>query len=60
MTANGLLELGVPPGSDWAGVRTRSRRRSGPVAGPVVVYSPGLGEARTWGTALAEDLASRG
>jgi dienelactone hydrolase len=27
---------------------------------PVVVYSPGLGEPRTWGTTLVADLASRG
>ncbi|AIJ22093.1 hypothetical protein [Amycolatopsis methanolica] len=27
---------------------------------PVVVYSPGLDEPRTWCTATAEDLASRG
>ncbi|NYI93487.1 dienelactone hydrolase [Amycolatopsis endophytica] len=62
VTANGLLGLGVPAGTDWAGVRTRARRDAMPLPGrhPVIVYSPGLGEPRTWGTATAEDLASRG
>ncbi len=61
VTANGLLGLGVPS-ADWAGVRTNARRDAVPLPGrwPVVVYSPGLGEPRTWGTATAEDLASRG
>ncbi|WBO61860.1 hypothetical protein [Streptomyces camelliae] len=33
-------------------------RRSGRL--PAVLYSPGLGEPRTWGTTLAADLADRG
>ncbi|GAA5165475.1 MULTISPECIES: alpha/beta hydrolase family protein [Amycolatopsis] len=62
VTANGLLGLGVPAGADWAGVRTGSYGGAVPVPGdrPVIVYSPGLGEPRTWATAAAEDLASRG
>ncbi len=61
VTANGLLGLGVPA-TDWASVRTNARRDAVPVPGrhPVIVYSPGLGEPRTWGTATAEDLAGRG
>ncbi|NIH84558.1 alpha/beta hydrolase family protein [Amycolatopsis granulosa] len=62
VTVNGILGLGVPAGTNWAGVTTRSRRDAVPVPGrwPVIVYSPGLGEPRTWGTATTEDLASRG
>lgn len=56
---------GVPPGTvDWAATRTaahvgapvdRGRRPR-----PVILYSPGVGDPRTWGTTLVEDLASRG
>ncbi|MEV5383635.1 Tat pathway signal protein [Streptomyces sp. NPDC052721] len=66
VTANEYLQLRVPAGrADWAGTVTRATR-SAPVATghggrlPVVLYSPGLGEPRTWGTTLAADLASRG
>ncbi|MEV4557434.1 esterase [Kitasatospora sp. NPDC049285] len=60
----GLLNYGVSPGStDWAGIATHARPDA-PVrpggARPVVLYSPGLGDPRSWGTALVEDLASRG
>ena len=62
---NDYLGLGVPPGTvDWAAVRTHARLAA-PAdtrhrARPVVLYSPGLGEPRTWGTTLVTDLASRG
>src|SRR5262249_43156550 len=55
----------VPPGSvDWAATLT-SGHEGAPVARhrapfPVVLYSPGLGEPRTWETTLVQDLASRG
>jgi hypothetical protein len=55
----------IPPGSvDWAATRTHAYegapvdRRGGRV--PVLVYSPGSGDPRTWGTALVEEMASRG
>ncbi|OLF19150.1 hypothetical protein BU204_01910 [Actinophytocola xanthii] len=57
--------LGIPSGTvDWAGMRTHARdgapvdRRGG--RRPVVLYSPGAGDPRTWGTVLVEELASRG
>ncbi|MET8627015.1 esterase [Kitasatospora sp. NPDC004669] len=49
--------------TDWADVRTHARADAPALPGgkrPVVLYSPGLGDPRTWGTALVEDLASRG
>ena len=55
----------VPPGSvDWAATLTGGHEAA-PVARhgapfPVVLYSPGLGEPRTWETTLVQDLASRG
>lgn len=56
---------GIAPGLvDWAAVRGHAREgapvdsHGGPR--PVVLYSPGSGDPRTWGTALVEDLASRG
>jgi dienelactone hydrolase len=56
---------GIPPGRvDWAATRTHAREgapvdsRGGPR--PVVLYSPGVGDPRTWGTVLVEELASRG
>ncbi|WP_431683606.1 alpha/beta hydrolase family protein [Kitasatospora sp. KL5] len=65
VTANTFLGLDVPTGqADWAAVRTHAvagasvAARAGRL--PVVVYSPGLGEPRTWGTTLVADLASRG
>jgi len=54
----------VPPGTvDWAATLTSGHTgapaaRGGPF--PVVLYSPGAGEDRTWGTTLVQDLASRG
>lgn len=55
----------VPPGSvDWAATLT-SGHEAAPAARhgaqfPVVLYSPGLGEPRTWETTLVQDLASHG
>jgi hypothetical protein len=54
----------VPPGTvDWAATLT-SGHIGAPAARagsfPVVLYSPGTGEDRTWGTTLVQDLASRG
>lgn len=56
---------GVPAGAaDWAGTRTHARVDAPAVRGggphPVVLYSAGLGDPRTWNTSLVEDLASRG
>ncbi|MFJ5924654.1 alpha/beta hydrolase family protein [Kitasatospora sp. NPDC092948] len=60
----GLVNYGVTPGStDWAGIGVRAREGAPVAAGgrrPVVLYSAGLGDPRTWGTALVADLASRG
>ncbi|RKE22986.1 esterase [Streptomyces sp. TLI_171] len=60
----GLINYGVTPGSTgWSGVRTHARAGAPVLPGgprPVVLYSAGLGDPRTWGTALVEDLASRG
>ncbi|MFJ2583831.1 esterase [Streptomyces sp. NBC_00376] len=59
------MNLKMPPGSvDWGATLTHAHeaapvdRRAGQL--PVVLYSPGLGDPRTWNTALVEDLASRG
>jgi predicted dienelactone hydrolase len=55
----------VPPGrAAWAATLT-SGHQGAPVARhrapfPVVLYSAGAGEPRTWGTTLVQDLASRG
>lgn len=57
----------VPPGTiDWSATMT-SGHAGAPVASagtghrfPVVLYSPPLGEPRTWETTLVQDLASRG
>ncbi|MGW1176628.1 alpha/beta hydrolase family protein [Kitasatospora sp. NPDC002543] len=60
----GLLNYGTEPGrTDWSAIRTHARADAPALSGgprPVVLYSPGLGDPRTWGTALVEDLASRG
>ncbi|MEU1289329.1 esterase [Kitasatospora sp. NPDC005856] len=60
----GLLNYGTQPGrTDWSAIRTHARKDAPALTGgprPVVLYSPGLGDPRTWGTALVEDLASRG
>ncbi|GAA2445776.1 alpha/beta hydrolase [Actinomadura vinacea] len=55
----------IPPGTvDWAATRTHARQGApaDPRGGrrPVVLYSPGAGDPRTWGTVLVEELASRG
>ncbi|MGW3422371.1 alpha/beta hydrolase [Streptomyces phaeochromogenes] len=55
----------IPPGTvDWAGTRTHAYREApaDPRGGrrPVVVYSPGVGDPRSWGTLLAEELSSHG
>ncbi|GAA0566533.1 alpha/beta hydrolase [Paractinoplanes ferrugineus] len=56
---------GIPAGSvDFAGTRTGGHLGA-PVARhhrpfPVVVYSPGAGDPRTWATTEVQDLASRG
>ncbi|OKJ05584.1 alpha/beta hydrolase family protein [Kitasatospora sp. CB01950] len=52
-----------PDRTDWSGVRTHARVDAPALPGrvrPVVLYSAGLGDPRTWGTGLVEDLASRG
>ncbi|MDH6136812.1 dienelactone hydrolase [Kitasatospora sp. MAA4] len=64
VTADDYLGLHVPAGQDWAGTATHVQQGA-PVADqdgghPVLIYSPGLGEPRTWGTTLVTDLASRG
>ncbi|MGW4807983.1 alpha/beta hydrolase family protein [Kitasatospora sp. NPDC004272] len=60
----GLINYGVTPGStDWSSIRTHALTDAPALPGgprPVVLYSAGLGDPRTWGTALVEDLASRG
>ncbi|MFI6862028.1 alpha/beta hydrolase family protein [Streptomyces sp. NPDC050421] len=59
------LNLGMTPGTvDWGATLSHARRDAPvhPRAGrlPVVLYSPGLGDPRTWNTALVDDLASHG
>jgi dienelactone hydrolase len=60
---NQYLGLDLPTGqTNWAATATHVAQRA-PVAGrglPVLLYSPGLGEPRTWDTTLVTDLASRG
>ncbi|MCP2329402.1 putative dienelactone hydrolase [Hamadaea flava] len=65
---NGLFGsslYGIPPDSvDFAATRT-SGHEGAPVALharplPVVLYSPGAGDPRTWETTIVQDLASRG
>ncbi|SDM68596.1 alpha/beta hydrolase family protein [Allokutzneria albata] len=54
---------GLDPGvADFAGTRTHARPRAAAAPGdrPVVLYSPGGGQSRAFGTTLVEDLASRG
>ncbi|SCG64089.1 alpha/beta hydrolase family protein [Micromonospora humi] len=61
--ASGLY--GIPAGRvDFAATRTGGHRDA-PVARhrrpfPVLLYSPGAGDPRTWATTLVQDLASRG
>ncbi|GGQ08629.1 alpha/beta fold hydrolase [Streptomyces roseolilacinus] len=49
-------------GVDWAATLTHARAGAPPLPGrrPVLVYSPGGGDARTTGCSLAIDLASHG
>jgi hypothetical protein len=59
------VPAGIPLGAlDWGGVRTHARVGAPVAAGvgdhPVVLYSPGLGSLRAFGTVLVEELASRG
>ncbi|MER6364875.1 esterase [Kitasatospora sp. NPDC001527] len=59
------FNYGAEPGrTDWSAVRTHARPDAPPLLGagprPVVLWSAGLGDPRTWGTGLVEDLASRG
>ncbi|MGW0531799.1 alpha/beta hydrolase family protein [Streptomyces sp. NPDC003032] len=56
---------GIPKGAlDFAALRTHAREgapadtRGG--RRPVLVYAAGAGDPRTWGTALVEEMASRG
>ncbi|MFD4375224.1 acetylhydrolase [Streptomyces sp. NPDC058486] len=54
---------GLPGGGvDWGGVRSHAYIGAPPLAGrrPVVLYTPGGGDARSLGTGLAEELASHG
>jgi dienelactone hydrolase len=57
------LHPGLPQGKvAWAATLTSARTGAPAEAGrhPVLLYSPGLGDPRTIGTEVAEDLASRG
>ncbi|MFF8833463.1 alpha/beta fold hydrolase [Streptomyces sp. NPDC015131] len=49
-------------GVDWAATLAHARVGARPLPGrrPVLLYSPGGGDARTMGTSLATDLASHG
>ncbi|MFD9907825.1 alpha/beta hydrolase family protein [Streptomyces sp. NPDC059063] len=56
---------GIPKGTvDWKGMRSHARlgapvdTRGGKL--PVLLYSAGANDPRTWGTSLVEELASRG
>ncbi|MEU5536121.1 Tat pathway signal protein [Streptomyces sp. NPDC020362] len=65
VTANDYLGMHVPTGrADWAATVTHAVQGAAVARGdrkrPVLLYSPGLGEPRTWGTTLVTDLASRG
>ncbi|WP_406208610.1 esterase [Kitasatospora sp. NBC_01560] len=61
----GVFNYRTEPGrTDWSEIRTHARQDAPALPGngprPVVLYSAGLGDPRTLGTGLAEDLASRG
>ncbi|RAG87570.1 hypothetical protein DN069_00840 [Streptacidiphilus pinicola] len=47
---------------NWAATRTHSVKDAATAPGrfPVVLYSPGAGDARDWNVSLVEDLASHG
>ncbi|CAM3774723.1 lipase [Kibdelosporangium persicum] len=56
-------EAGIPKGSvDWTGPKTSGHvdAPAKPGKRPVVLYSPGFGGPRAVGTALVQELASRG
>ncbi|MFI1798964.1 alpha/beta hydrolase family protein [Streptomyces sp. NPDC020379] len=60
-----VFNYGVKAGAaDWAATRTHARVDAPVARGsrglPVVLYSSGLGDPRTWNTGLVEELASRG
>ncbi|MFE2235244.1 alpha/beta fold hydrolase [Streptomyces sp. JL2001] len=58
-----LIHPPLPPtGVDWAATLTHARAGAPrlPGRGPTLLYSPGGGDARTTGSALAVDLASHG
>ncbi|MEW2417671.1 alpha/beta fold hydrolase [Streptomyces sp. NPDC046866] len=61
-----LAHLIHPPlpatGVDWAATLTHARAGAPPLPGrrPVLLYSPGGGDARSMGSSLATDLASHG
>ncbi|MCX5096452.1 Tat pathway signal protein [Streptomyces sp. NBC_00365] len=65
VTTNDYLGMNLPTGQvNWAATVTHVVQGA-PVADgdgkrPVLIYSPGLGEPRTWGATLVADLASRG
>ena len=57
--------LGVPEGTvDWAATRTHAHEDAPPDTRhgrlPVLLYTAGAGDPRTWGTSLVEELASHG
>ncbi|MGW1076911.1 alpha/beta hydrolase family protein [Streptomyces sp. NPDC002537] len=61
----GAFNYGVrADAADWAATRTHARVDVPVARGghglPVVLYSAGLGDPRTWNTGLVEELASRG
>ena len=57
-------DYGVPDGTtiDWSAIRT-FEYEDAPAAGgrfPVVLYSPGVGDVRSWDSVLVDQLASEG
>lgn len=64
LVAEALLKpMGVEPARlDLSAIRTHASAEAAPAKGryPVVLYSPGGGFSRSFGTVLVEDLASRG
>ncbi|MFI5567662.1 alpha/beta hydrolase family protein [Streptomyces sp. NPDC051740] len=57
--------LGLPTGRvDWSAVTTHAALGAPPAEParprPTILYSPGLGTSRSWGTMLVEELAARG
>jgi len=60
---SGQLSYSVPPNTvAWAATLTHEHEGA-PVSGgkhPVVLYSPGVGDVRSWDTSLVDQLASEG